>query len=241
MGPPGPADAALADQAPIVGDLIADAEHPEVVALDVVKDGATFVCTGTLIGAHTVLTARHCLEGAIDTDGCHITALVDRDGASSLSKTVDRYEASACAHMAPTRTYRSDLGLIRLVQDVVGVMPARLATETTERGVYTVYGYGSFGKGTGVGCENQSDGHKRKARYSGRLGVRFGQVTCKGDSGGPHFAGDSNVLAGDSNVLAGVTSGGAAVGGLALDFNVDVVDTRAWIVDTLTRFDDALR
>lgn len=231
---PAATDAAQADQAPIVGDVIADAEHPEVVALDVVKDGATFVCTATLIGAHTLLTARHCIEGAVDTAGCHITALVDRDGTSSVSPTVERYEASACVHMDPTRTYRSDLGMIRLSRDIVGVTPARLATTTTERGLYTVYGYGSFGQGQGVGCEKHSDGHKRKAQYSGRLGVRFGQVTCKGDSGGPHFAGDSNVL-------AGVTSGGAALGGLTLDFNVDVADTRAWIDATLVSFDDALR
>ncbi|MBL9108844.1 MAG: hypothetical protein JNM74_06225, partial [Myxococcales bacterium] len=38
------------DESAIVGNTIADAERPEVVALDVTKDGKTFVCTGTIVG-----------------------------------------------------------------------------------------------------------------------------------------------------------------------------------------------
>lgn len=222
------------DEAAIVGNTIADAEHPEVVALDVTKDGKTFVCTGTVVGERTVVTARHCIDGTVDARGCHIQVVVDRLGQSSRGAGVERYSATACEVMPETLTYRSDLGLVRLDRKVVGVVPARLATASTPRGSYTTYGYGSFGKGLGAACESRSDGHKRKASYTGALGLRFGQVTCKGDSGGPHFAGTSNVL-------AGVTSAGAGVAGVNLDMNVDVADTRAWIVRTMATFDDAPR
>lgn len=227
-----PETMAANDEGAIVGTTLADGERPEVVALDVEKEGRTFVCTGTLIGAHTVLTARHCVEGALDDRGCHITALVDRKGESSLGRSVERLPAAACLVMGTGTSFRTDLALVRLQDDVMGIVPARLATSTTPRGAYTVYGYGSFGRGLGVSCELPSDGHKRKAAYTGNLGLRFGQVTCKGDSGGPHFAGSSNVI-------SGVTSGGAASLGVAVDMNVDVNATRAWIVEGLRSFGDS--
>jgi V8-like Glu-specific endopeptidase len=220
------------DEAAIVGNTIVDNEHPEVVALSVSKDGKTFVCTGTVVGDHTVITARHCIDGAVDATGCHIAAVVDRLGQSSRGPGVDRYTAKECAVMPMTLTYRSDLGLIRLDRSVTGIVPARLADSSTPRGSYTAYGYGSFGNPLGAACDSRSDGHKRKASYKGALGLRFGQVTCKGDSGGPHFAGTSNVI-------AGVTSAGAGAFGVNLDMNVDVADTRAWIVRTMASFSDA--
>jgi len=222
------------DESAIVGNTIADAERPEVVALDVTKDGKTFVCTGTIVGDHTVITARHCIDGAVDASGCHIVAIVDRAGQSSRGAAVERYRATACEVMPETLTYRSDLGLVRLERTVGGVTPARLANAATPRGSYTTYGYGSFGKALGAACDSRSDGHKRKASYTGPLGLRFGQVTCKGDSGGPHFAGTSNVI-------AGITSAGVGALGVSLDMNVDVADTRAWVVRTMAGFDDAPR
>lgn len=227
-----PAEPQAADGSAIVNNTVVDSERPEVIALDVQKGAAVFVCTGTLVGDHTVITARHCVEGALDAKGCHIRALVDRSGESSVGASVETYSAVACMIMPPTFTYRSDLALVRLDRAVRGVSAARLADDSTPRGLYTAYGYGSFGRPLGVSCETPSDGHKRKAIYRGRLGLRLGQVTCKGDSGGPHFAGSSNVL-------AGVTSGGASGLGVTLDMNVDVQDTRSWIIDVMLSFADA--
>ncbi len=226
-----PETTAATDEGAVVGTTLADSERPEVVALDVEKGGRTFVCTGTVVGAHTVLTARHCLDGAMDDLGCHVTVIVDRKGESALGPSVGRYPAAGCVVMGTGSSFRTDLALLRLETAVAGVVPARLATRATPRGTYTVYGYGSFGRGLGVSCESPSDGHKRKALYAGSLGFRFGQVTCKGDSGGPHFAGTSNVI-------AGVTSGGASSLGVAVDMNVDVRDTREWIVEVMRTFGD---
>lgn len=228
---PNPSESANA----IVGDDLADGEMPAVVRLQLEYADGLSTCTGTLIGSRTVLTARHCVENLRDPHigACTMHVLIDRAGRSTNDPQTERYAAVRCDVLARSGVLPSetDLATVRLEQPVVGIRPAALATETSPRGRYTAYGYGSFGAPPSLGtlCEHHSDGHKRKASYDGALGFRFGQVTCAGDSGGPHF------ITGTS-VVAGVTSSGYAIVG-AYEVNAGVAVHRAWIVDQIQAYE----
>lgn len=220
----------------IVGDARADHERPEVVNLDVEKDGALFTCTGTLVGRRTVLTARHCILGRVDAAGaCPVTALVDRLGRGTLDPSVERYAATRCdvRDTGALLESREDLATLRLDRAVVGARPVSLAKSDAPSGRYTVYGYGSFGRGPSIGtrCEHRGDGHKRSAQYVGSLFFRFGQATCPGDSGGPHFVEGTSVL-------AGVTSAGGSLLA-AYEVNTEVAPHRAWILERIAAYGDA--
>lgn len=219
----------------IVGTQIADLERPMVVNLDVRKPTGLFTCTGTLIGRHTVVTARHCIAGSTDVTACDVTAWIDRAGIGTGSPDGERVRATRCDVLDPAAlTFAvDDLATVRLARDVGGVGTAALATSTPREATYEVYGYGSFGEGPtfGTECEHVSDGHKRKHVYRGRFTPRFSQATCPGDSGGPHF------LAG-SAVLVGVTSAGFAALA-AYEINTEIAPHREWLIARLVAYDDA--
>lgn len=221
----------------IIGDLRTDREQPQVVELEVEESGKLFTCTGTLIGKHTVLTARHCVAGRIDeANGCTITVLLDRLGRSTNDPATERYPAARCDMLdaGGIIAAHEDLATVRLARDVAAIAPVQLATDAAPRGHYTAYGYGSFGVGPtfGTKCGHGSDGHKRKVTYDGELGFRLGhQATCPGDSGGPHFVSGTSVL-------AGVTSTGYSAG-VAYEANTSVATHRAWILERLAAYGDA--
>lgn len=216
-----------ANASAIVGDVRADGEQPAVVRLAITPSAQAFTCTGTLIGPRTVVTARHCVEGRVDASGhCPVTVLLDRVGAGTTDPRTEKYAAERCDILTPDAMWlpSRDVATVKLAKPIPSAALASLADDRTPSGHYDVFGYGSWGTPPtfGTTCEHPSDGHKRKASYVGRLGFRFGQSTCPGDSGGPHF------VAGTS-VLAGLTSQGYAVG-VAYETNTSIADHRAWLL-----------
>ncbi len=221
----------------IVDDDKADGEAPLVVKLTLTYPDGVSTCTGTLVGRRSVLTARHCVTELRDpkSGACNIQVSLDRAGRSTNDPATESYAAVRCDFLADTTVVASDtdLATVRIAPDVVGVAPATLASGSTARGHYTTYGYGSFGAAPtfGTRCEHHSDGHKRKASYDAPLGFRFGQVTCPGDSGGPHFVTGTTVL-------AGVTSSGYALGVASYESNAGVATHRAWIEARIQAYEE---
>jgi V8-like Glu-specific endopeptidase len=211
----------------LVGGKVANGEFVEVVMLESAgsSPGSVYVCTGTVIGLRTVLTARHCVEKITQPDGsCKGTVFVDIYGRGGSKG--QRYAYERCAFVEGSLA-KSDVGLIRVDKPFVGVVPARLADTSPGDATYTTYGYGTFGaKKLNHTCTESIDGNKRVLTYEGKLNFRWGALTCPGDSGGPHF------LAG-THTVAGVTSRDYTL----YMRNAEVADHRAFIDATLARFE----
>jgi secreted trypsin-like serine protease len=188
----------------IVGDELANDEHPEVVMLLIERGEKLKICTGTLVGLRTVMTARHCLDdGAIRADGtCSGKAHVDTEDRGAKAGTKYAFERCVLPDLGrPTR--ENDIAFVQLAKPVAGITPARLAVEAPRTNAFTAYGYGDFGAANGKRCENDTDqNNKRKVAYRGRLKTHFARLVCSGDSGGPHFVADTNVVAGVTSAVS---------------------------------------
>ncbi|MBI2892741.1 MAG: S1 family peptidase [Deltaproteobacteria bacterium] len=177
----------LRRQAILNGDL--DRDDPSVVMLWV--DG---LCTGSVIGAQHVLTARHCIEG-LDVGGIEIYSGFDPlsgDGeALALAGDV------ADARLPPDA--EADLGMLITSVDL-GLDPLSFSRDEDDPQI------GSEVRAVGYGQYTDDDGDDRKREGSGWVDDHWGSVflttanTCFGDSGGPAFD-----LGG---TIVGVTSGG---------------------------------
>jgi len=216
------AQASARTPAPIVNG-IQTADHPAVGALLSPNDPdrASLVCTGTLIGCQTFLTAAHCVESDLDPSAYVI--YLQHAGFVGVS---------AIAYH-PTYDFPvGDVAVLTLSAPVTGVRPMPIDTTGGQApGTSgTIVGFGRTG-GT-----NQDYGLKREGRIalapcSGGVSdvtsicwtftAPIGPVgddanTCNGDSGGPLFIGT-----GSSAVTAGTTSGGSSSSCLPADESYD--------------------
>jgi V8-like Glu-specific endopeptidase len=215
---------------PNVGALVAPTEY---------SDGTWTYCSGTLISPTVFLTAAHCG----DADGERVRVTFD-----SAYQAGDKVY-SGTFHPDPLYGHDQsdphDIAVVVLDKAVKGITPARLPTAGSLSNVsgtqqFTSVGYGAYEVTNGPG------GHQYL--YNDVRGVATGTLnsvtkswlrismnpstdnggTCYGDSGGPNFLGNTNVI-------AGITiTGDAICRSTNVDYRLDTASARAFLAQYVT-------
>lgn len=233
------------------GELDGDG-HP-YVGLMVAQDGdgnPLWRCSGTLISPTVFLTAGHCTDGAehveiwFDADvesGIPDNGYPYTGDVSGTPYTYPEYDDAAF--------YLADLGLVVLDEPVVmetyGALPSvdQLDQYATKRGLnkvfFTAVGYGLQESFPTAAAWKENNERVRMVSYPKLNQINGGIVgdfslllsnnahtggTCFGDSGGPNFLNDTNVVAGVTSF--GMNSTCAGTGGV---YRIDRAEELAWI------------
>jgi secreted trypsin-like serine protease len=211
--------------------------HPNVgglVAPTAYSDGTWLYCSGTLIAPTVFLTAAHCG----DADGERVRVTFDtayQDG--------DRVYAGAF-HPDPAYGHDEsdphDIAVVVLDTAVKGIAPAKLPAAGSLSGLsgsqqFTSVGYGAYEVTNGPGGHEYlyndvrmvatgtlNSINKAWLRISMNPSTGNGG-TCYGDSGGPNFLGDTNVIA------ATTITGDAICRSTNVDYRLDTASARAFL------------
>lgn len=197
--------------------------HPAVVLILMEQAGEpAFRCSGTLIAPKLVLTAGHCTGEPGEFSGMRIFTESDVDNGNNNFPYAGPNAIEAAAwHTHPLYTsaefYLHDVGVIELKTKVklpagarFGALPAPDQLDALRAGsstVFTSVGYGlqyinpRFYEGARVRTVAYPHLDQINTGFVGDYGMILSNNastggTCFGDSGGPNFLGDSNVVAG---------------------------------------------
>jgi V8-like Glu-specific endopeptidase len=228
--------AAVAPASAITNGAPDGSRHPWVGALlapQAFSDGTWEECSGTLIAPNVFLTAEHCDEGS-----------------SRVKVTFDSvYQAPGTTYAGTwhgdpgynhTASDPQDLAVVVLDKAVRGITPARLPRANSLSGLpgdqqFTSVGYGAQSVTSGAGGKTF---HYADVRYfgTGTLNTLTNawlkisgnpshgdSNTCYGDSGGPNFLGDTNIIAGTT------ITGDTPCRSTNVDYRLDTPNARAFL------------
>ena len=219
----------------IVNGVSAMAMIPEAAFL-IRTDAGGGVCSGTLIGCQTLLTAAHCVESF---DPAHAFVYLQHGGIFNVTGAVINPDFEFGV--------RSDVALVTLAQPVTGVAPIVINNggEPPLGTTVTLAGYGGIGNPTPAlapfhngllrtgsavtsGCTVVPESSHICFTFDDPGAPGSDSNACFGDSGGPMFI---NGL-GPSRVVVGVTSANDNPTCLSTTetFYADVSFDRDWIV-----------
>lgn len=209
---------------PAVGGLVSPTQY---------SDGTWIYCSGTLISPTVFLTAAHCAE---NSESVLVTFDADyEDGDKLYSGTF-----SSDPGYPGTSADSHDIAVVELDRPVKGIPPALLPTagslsSLSSSQTFTSVGYGAYE------VTNSPGGHQYL--YDDRRMVAVGTLnainktwlrismnastgdggTCYGDSGGPNFLGQSNVIA------ATTITGDAVCRATNVTYRLDTESARAFL------------
>jgi secreted trypsin-like serine protease len=216
--------------------------HPNVgglLAPEAYSDGTWIYCSGTLIAPKVFLTAAHCGE----SDGEAVRVTFDsayRDG--------DKVYAGVL-HTDPlynqTQSDPHDIAVVVLDKAVQGIAPARLPAAGSLSALPGSQAFTSVGYGAHQ-VTNEPGGHQYL--YDDVRMVATGTLnsinsawlrismnpshgdggTCYGDSGGPNFLGDGDVIA------ATTITGDAVCRSTNVDYRLDTESARTFLAPYVT-------
>ncbi|MQA25038.1 MAG: trypsin-like serine protease [Micromonosporaceae bacterium] len=237
----------LATPAAAVTDGELDGERHPYVGLVVAQDAdgnPLWRCSGTLLSSRLFLTAGHCTE----SPAAHMEIWFDADVESGIPENGYplKGDVGGTPHTHPSYDpnafFRYDLGVVVLSKPVrmsaYGALPALNqldALKPSRHVTFTAVGYGL----QRINPAKVEDERVRMLSRPHLLQINGGIVgdfslllsnnhssggTCFGDSGGPNFLGDSNVVAGVTSFGLNGTCGGT--GGV---YRVDRADDLNWL------------
>jgi hypothetical protein len=233
---------------PLIVNGVVTSSYPAIGALLLYDDASDLslygLCSGTLIGCHTFLTAAHCVcpERATDAASCERQGLADPATLRVFLQQGGIFRV-ANVTISPQFSFaeRSDVAIVNLGERVSGIAPSPINTvrRPQVRTGGTIVGFGTTmaGRFSVVDAGIKREGAVTTAQCpsdipaDSQLCWMFlggGANACEGDSGGPLFADF-----GEGPMVAGVTSGGESFNCLAPDvgFDTDVFVNRAWLAD----------
>ena len=234
--------------------------HPYVglmVAQDA-KGNPLWRCSGTLLSARLFLTAGHCTEApaahveiwfASDVEsGIPANGYPNKGDVGGTPYTHPQYN--------PNAFYLYDLGVVVLDKSMkvgaYGALPKqdvldKLATQRgTQNVTFTAVGYGLQQSFPDAASWKEHNVRVRMVAYPHLLQINTGFTgdfsvllsnnantggTCFGDSGGPNFIGNSNVVGGVTSY--GINGNCAGTGGV---YRVDRADDLNWLYGTFSGY-----
>jgi hypothetical protein len=196
---------------PNVGSFVTEFTDPDTGDTVLVQ-----LCTGTLIAEDVVLSASHCFSGLppeLGTTFFTLDEVIDANRDGVVDAGVDLLTGTAVTHPRFGTTGQNnpfDIAVFLLDEPVAGVAPAPIAPlgaleDVSRKQTFTAVGYGTVRTSNHTGPQGFQIGWRREkadqhllsltkawATFSMNLATGNGG-TCFGDSGGPHFAGDTVV------------------------------------------------
>jgi secreted trypsin-like serine protease len=214
---------------PNVGGLVSPTQY---------ADGTWIYCSGTLISPTVFLTAAHCA-----TDGEQVLVTFDPDYEAGDKLYTGTFHADPL--YPGNQSDAHDIAVVVLDRAVKGITPAQLPeagslSDLSGSQTFTSVGYGAYEVTNGPG------GHRYL--YDDRRMVATGTLnavnptwlrismnpstgnggTCYGDSGGPNFLGDTNIVA------AITITGDAVCRATNVDYRLDTESARAFLGQYVT-------